>query len=162
MKMNSFTGTRGFTLFEVLVALAVMAFGIAALWKGLTQSINVSTALPDRIAARWVAQNRLILRQARSEWPQPRTYQGVMNMGDRRWYWKEDIEASEDPLLRKITVRVSAEDKKSPSLFSMEGFLTRPRPPRRVSGATQQQATAGQSAGAAGENERLSSDDFEP
>ena len=44
----------GFTLIEVLVALAVVTIGFGALWKGLSQEIIVSRELPDRIVARWM------------------------------------------------------------------------------------------------------------
>ena len=117
----------GFTLFEVLVALAVISFGLAGLWKGLNQSINVADALPDRVIARWVAQNRLVLRQARSDWPQTREYNGVDKMDGREWYWQEKVRATEDPLLRKVTVFVRTGKKTNP-IYSIEGYLKRPRP----------------------------------
>ena len=71
----------GFTLLEVLVALAVTALAIAALWKALSQGMVVAQGLPERSAARWVAHNRIVLRQAAGEWPVPRAYQGSAEMG---------------------------------------------------------------------------------
>lgn len=127
--MYSISNQQGFTLLEILVALTIMTLGLAALWKSLSQSIEVTERLPQSVVARWVAQNRLTLRQAQSEWPPTRTFSGFEEMGGRTWYWQEKIEAGEQALLRRITVRVSLEEK-SPAIYILEGFVARPRSPR--------------------------------
>ena len=55
---------NGFTLLEVLVALAVLVLALAALWNVLRQGIAVADALPDRVLAHRVAHNRVVLHQA--------------------------------------------------------------------------------------------------
>ncbi|MFP4560582.1 MAG: type II secretion system minor pseudopilin GspI [Thiohalorhabdus sp.] len=116
----------GFTLVEVLVALAVVAFALAALWKGLSQGIVVSQSLPDRLMARWVAENRVVLHQARKDWPETRTYEGSSEMGGREWYWREEVQETEEEALRRISVEVGpAEDERD--LVSLEGFLRQPQ-----------------------------------
>lgn len=119
----------GFTLLEVMAALAVVAFALAALWKGLSQGIVVTQGVPDRVVARWVAQNRLVLRQARNDWPPTRTFRHEDEMAGRTWYVVEQVEQSEEPLMRRVTVSVSAA-KQSPALFTLDGYLARPRPGR--------------------------------
>jgi len=90
------------------VALAVTGIGVGALWIGLSQAIVVTDRLPERVIARWVAQNRLVLRQARGEWPPTREFRGTTRMDGRTWYWREKIESTGEPLLRRITVDVSS------------------------------------------------------
>jgi len=119
---------KGFTLLEVLVALAVISIGLGALWKGLGQEMIVASALPNRIVAGWVAQNRIILRQSTHQWPDTRTYTGSEDMGGRRWYWQEQVAATDEPLLRRVTVRVGSEPG-TLTLFNLEAYLQRPRPP---------------------------------
>lgn len=119
-------GQRGFTLVEVLAALAVVAFALAALWKGLGQGIAVTQGLPERLVARWVAENRLVLRQARDEWPEARTYEGTTRMGGREWAWEEQIKTTEEEALRRVTIQVGPESGKG-SRVTVEGFLRRPR-----------------------------------
>lgn len=116
---------EGFTLIEILVALAVMVIAMAALWKGLAQGISVSQGLSDRIVARWVAQNRIVLRQALSEWPDARSYDGTEQMDGRTWYWREQITTTNEPGLRSITVSVGLDDQSS--LISLQGFLQQPK-----------------------------------
>lgn len=130
MSRHGKTGA-GFTLFEVLIALAIMTFGLAALWKSLSQSVLVSQALPERVIARWVAQDRITRRQAQEEWPPARSFNGMVEMAGRQWYWQETIEMTEEPLLRRITIEVSRDEQARP-IFSFEGFVSRPRLPPAV------------------------------
>ena len=117
----------GFTLLEVLVAMAVVAVAMAALWKGLGQGQMVSQALPERIMARWVAQNHVILKQVMAEWPEPGNNSGSESMGGRLWYWQEQIINTSDQDMKRITVRVGS----SPELMqvTLEGYLHRQTAP---------------------------------
>ena len=117
----------GFTLLESLVALAVVAIAMAALWKGLLQGQHISTALPDRVIARWVAQNHLVTRQVMREWPQARTYSGVENMAGRDWYWEEIITTTTVADMRRVTVNVGRRDQEV--IYTLEGYLHRSEPP---------------------------------
>jgi general secretion pathway protein I len=115
----------GFTLLEVMVALAVVAFAVAALWRGLAQATAVTQALAERTAARWVAQNRLALREAAGGWPSTRTTDGTEQIDGRVWYWRESVEQSDEPLLRRVTVEVRAAVGAAP-VFELSGYLARP------------------------------------
>ncbi len=123
---QSCRATAGFTLLEVVTALALLAFSMAALWKGLGQATVVTQQVPERIVARWIAQNHVVMRQARNDWPALRTYSGVEQMNGRQWYWQEIIEQTEEPLMRRVTVNVALEKKGTP-LFTLEAYLARPK-----------------------------------
>ena len=59
---------RGFTLIEVMVALAVVAVALPALLMTLSQQLDSVRYLEDRSHAQWVAANRLAeLRLARRQ-----------------------------------------------------------------------------------------------
>ncbi len=49
----------GFTLIETLVAMAILAVGSVTLLTAVERHAAQTTALEDRIAARWVAENAL-------------------------------------------------------------------------------------------------------
>jgi general secretion pathway protein J len=50
---------RGFTLIEVLVALAIVVLGIAALLSSLTSAADTTIFLRDKTFAQWIALNRI-------------------------------------------------------------------------------------------------------
>jgi general secretion pathway protein I len=114
---------HGFTLIEILVALAVMVIAMTALWKGLAQGVAVSQGMSDRVVARWVAENRIVERQVMDEWPDARAYNGTEQMGGRTWYWQEQIATTGQDSLRSITVSVGLEAESA--LISLQGFLHR-------------------------------------
>ena len=113
---------HGFTLLEVLVALTVMAFALAGLWKVLGQGLVTAESLPERTLARWVAHNRIVLRQATRQWPAARTYTGSEDLAGRTWYWEEEVRMTNEPQLRRLTVKVGKEPGNL-SLFNLEGFI---------------------------------------
>ena len=116
---------RGFTLLEVLVALSVMVFALSALWKILGQSTAVVDALPDRILAMWCAQNRIVLRQASLQWPEPQVSKGSEEWAGKIWYWEEEIGTTSEPRLRRITVKVGISPE-ALTLATLEGFIRQP------------------------------------
>ena len=118
----------GFTLLEVMVALAVFAITAGALWKGMSGGYFLAEGLPDRMLARWVANNLIIELQAGEQWPNTRVYSGSEWMGGRQWYWEQQVSSTDDPMLRRVNIRVG----KLPgqlTLANLEGYLRRPRPP---------------------------------
>lgn len=102
-----------------------MVFALAALWKALNVSIAIADALPQRVVARWVAHNRVVLRQSAEQWPETQVYQGSEEMAGRTWYWEEEIGNTGEPQLRRITVRVGS-DPEALTLATMEGFIRQP------------------------------------
>ena len=63
------TRARGFTLVEILVALAIVAVALTAGMRALAQAADSATALKARTLALWVAQNRLAAAQIATPWP---------------------------------------------------------------------------------------------
>ena len=67
----------GFTLLEVLVALAVLAIAMGAVIGATTQSVNTVGVLRDRTFATWVALNKVNeLLLAPTAWPEEGSRKG--------------------------------------------------------------------------------------
>lgn len=118
----------GFTLIEVLIALAVLAIALAAIMRTVAQSIDLTVELRDRNLALWVAQNRLINHQLLRDWPSPDTTEGVAEMANRRWRWHEQVLTTPEPALRRIEIDVRAEHGEA-RLAHLVGFLEQPTGP---------------------------------
>ncbi|TMG74645.1 MAG: type II secretion system protein GspI, partial [Betaproteobacteria bacterium] len=78
---------RGFTLVEILVALAVLAIALTAAGHSLGTAVDTTAALRERTLARWVAEDRLSELELRNEWPSLDTKEGDAEMGGRRFHW---------------------------------------------------------------------------
>jgi general secretion pathway protein I len=115
----------GFTLVEILVALAVLAIALAAVMRSITQSIDTSAALRERTMALWVAQNRLATHQLQRDFPSPDSTDGNVTLGGREWRWREQVATTPDADLRRIEIEVRAVNGEQ-MLGRLTGFLRRP------------------------------------
>jgi len=124
---NSRSGlfSAGFTLIEVLVALAVLTIALAAVMRALSQSIDTSASLRDRTIAMWVAQNRLATHQVERIFPALDTTEGEAEMAGRAWRWRELVTpAPGEPAMRQIHIEVRAASGEQP-LARLVGFLSK-------------------------------------
>ncbi len=114
---------QGFTLVEVLVALAVLAIALAALMRAMGQSIDVTAALRERSIAMWVAQNRLSQHQMQQDWPSVDTIDGEAEMAGEKWTWREQVSTTPEPKLRRIEITVQRASGGKESLAKLAGFV---------------------------------------
>jgi general secretion pathway protein I len=118
--------TAGFTLVEVLVALAVLTIALAAVMRAMSQSIDTSASLRDRTIAMWVAQNRLTMHQVTRDFPSLDTTEGDTEMAGRAWRWREQVTpAPGEPDMRQVHIEVRAASGPQP-LARLVGFLSKP------------------------------------
>jgi general secretion pathway protein I len=100
----------GFTLLETLVALAILAIGLAAAMRALGMATGSAAELSDRQLAGWVAQNRLAELRLQGRFPEPGLASGDVTQGGRRFQWHEETKPTANPLFRRVAVSVFAVD----------------------------------------------------
>ena len=116
---------RGFTLVEVLVALAVLAIALAAVLRAMGQAIDLSTDLRERTVALWAAQERATDHRLRNDWPALDTTEGKMEFGEREWRWRENVSKTPLDELRRLEIEIRVPD--SPDILGrLTVFLRRP------------------------------------
>lgn len=115
----------GFTLVEVLVALAVIAVALTALMHSFGQSVDTTLALRERTAALWVAQNRLAMHYTVRDWPTPDTTEGTTDMAGREWHWRERVATTPDAEVRRVEIEVRVAPGREAAAHLI-GFLARP------------------------------------
>ncbi len=118
----------GFTLIEILVALAVLAIAMSAVIAATGRYADNAAYLREKTLATWVARNRLGEFLLAPTWPDTGHSDGDTRMGHRRWWWRAQVSQTQDPQLRRIDVEVRASKDGSP-VASLSGFTgPHPRP----------------------------------
>jgi len=97
---------KGFTLIEVLVALAIVAIGMAALLSALGSSADSASYLRDKTFAEWVALNRIEEVRLASGIPQEGKSDGEVELANRKWKWQQEVLKTEVTGVMRVDVRV--------------------------------------------------------
>jgi general secretion pathway protein I len=104
---------RGFTLVEVLVALMVVAIGLAALMVAVSGTARTSGQLRDKTIAEWIALNRLEeVRLNLTKYGQ-NTDTGELDFANRKWHYDTRYFDTSINSMKRIVVRVYAGDAKT-------------------------------------------------
>ena len=97
----------GFTLVEILVALAVVAVALAAGMRALAQSADGAGTLKARTLAMWVAQNRIATAEFARDLPAAGQRSGDASQAGTAFVWRESVGATPNPAFRRIDVEVA-------------------------------------------------------
>lgn len=102
--------SRGFTLLEMLVALAVFSLAALALIRLQAVSLRGAADLDERQMARIVAHNITV--EAQTE-PGPLARgksDGIRENGGRKWRWEQEVSPTEASDIVRVDVRVVSAD----------------------------------------------------
>jgi len=118
---------RGFTLVEMVVALAVLAIAMGALISGMGRYAANAAVLREKTVALWVAHNRLTEIGLDATWPDTGKSDGDVEMAGAEWRWDVTVAETPDPKVRRvdITVRPKGADGDSIALSSFIAERTR-------------------------------------
>ena len=130
LRRSSLQSTRlkhnhgGFTLIEVLVAMAIVAVALPALMSLILQQIHSTRELRDQTAAYWLAENqlrRLRLQHQLTGAALNAPVSDKAEMLDTTWYWRIEPEKTLLQMIR-IEITVSRTEDEAP-LVIMETYL---------------------------------------
>jgi general secretion pathway protein I len=119
---------RGFTLVEILVALAILAIALTAGMRALTQATDSATALKARTLALWIAQDRLAAAQIATPWPALGGYKGEAQQAGGTFVWQASVTTTPNPAFRRIEIVVAEPHAPDYALARLTGFLGNPEP----------------------------------
>lgn len=117
----SFRTRRGFTLIEVLIALAVVALALLGLTRVAAMQVRNFDALRERTLAGWVAANVLEETRLAATMPSTGRSDGRVEFAARAWRWTRDVSTTPDPSVRRVDIRVFEGEAKEP-VASLTGF----------------------------------------
>ncbi len=96
----------GFTLLEVLIALAIVAIALGALLKNSAGQARDTVYLRDKVFANWVALNKVSEFQLAKTWPGVGESRGESDFGRGQWGWRAVVSQTADKDLRRLEVSV--------------------------------------------------------
>ncbi len=119
---------RGFTLLEILIALAIFGYTAVGL---ITQVSNYQLAQKNasqRTIAHWVAMNRLAETRLEKQWPNIGVTRGSAIMAGsieepKTWYWLQTVSKTTEKELRQVEVEVRFEEKDENPTTRFIGFI---------------------------------------
>lgn len=114
---------KGFTLIEVLVALAILAIALAAAARASSMSISNSETLKQRLLGNWVAQNRLAEHTARRDWPEVGTTSGETEQGGLPMRWEEIVSTTPNTRFRRMEIVVYPASAPEHEAARLAGYL---------------------------------------
>jgi general secretion pathway protein I len=109
---------QGFSLIEALVALLVLAIATVGLVRTTETHVDSTRATERRMAALWVAENRL----AELNLGGAAVGGREVEMLGTTWLVAVERQGTDDPAIERVTVRVTAQGERSPT-GSLDGFV---------------------------------------
>jgi general secretion pathway protein I len=102
----------GFTLIEVMLAMAVFSIAGIALLSAATNNARNIGYLENKMFANWVAANQLVTNNLVAKWPPKNNVKGDVELAGRVWFWQQKVIKTTDKGMRAIVmeIRLKAND----------------------------------------------------
>lgn len=114
---------NGFTLIEVLIALAILSIALTAIIKSTSQNIKDTLYIQNKTIANWVANE--IVAEAEAgilKVPDPPDkLSDKIDMLGQKWLWQASIKPSPNPKIKELNVSVSLNSNKK--IIQLTGYL---------------------------------------
>ncbi len=98
--------SKGFTLLEVLIALAVVSIALAALVSAMSSQTRITERLRAKAFAQIVAGNVYNDLRLAERWPALGERDGRLTLAQQRFYWRMEIKTTELPDMRRVEIAV--------------------------------------------------------
>lgn len=117
---------HGFTLIEVMLAMAVFAIAGVALLGTAQSNFDNLARLEQKTVANWVAANQLTAASLDTKtWPPRNNRKGQVEMAGATWYWQQKVVRTQDANLRQVTIEVRQQASDEQPLTELTTFLAR-------------------------------------
>ena len=109
--MTRIARRSGFTLIEVLLALAVIAIALTALLKITAQNIDHTRRVKEKTISHWVAmQGAAMIQLNLVQLGQGQESTQVTSMLGQKWYWRAQAKSTPIKSMQMLIISVSTSD----------------------------------------------------
>lgn len=109
---------KGFTLIEVVVAVAVIAVGLMGTIKTVGTVTKNTAHLNERVIATWVAQNAMASYELNLENDAEKETTGSEEIAGIEWYWTKKLVNTQDPGIQRVEIDVRRDDKSDSQVYA--------------------------------------------
>jgi len=120
--------SRGFTLIEVLVAVFVLGFALAAIIASTGRYAANAQVLREKTLALWVAHNRLTEIGLEPTWPATGKSDGDEELAGIEWRWDVTVSETPDPRVRRVDITVRPKDAAGANVAELSSFVAERAP----------------------------------
>jgi general secretion pathway protein I len=125
MKRQALKRPSGFTLIEILVAVAILAVALAATTRAAGIAIDGARETRERLLATWAAENRLAELRARHVFPGAGTSSFTVQQGGLALAAEETVSETPNPAIRRVDVAVAEAADPARVLARLTGYVSR-------------------------------------
>ena len=129
MDLTSRSQARGFTLLEVMVALAIVALGMMAVHAQLNRYAVGASIIENKVLASWIASNRIAELSVAPQWPALGETREEVDFAQRTWIWHTQISETPVENLRRVDVSVALANQPEQIVHTVSGLIEPPPPP---------------------------------
>ena len=116
---------KGFTLIEVMLAMAVFAIaGVALVGVADNNARNVGY-LEKKMLANWVASNQLVNTHLSTQWPPKNNRKGDVEMAGTKWFWLQKVIKTQNKDMRSVVMEVRLNEDDEFPLSTLTTFISK-------------------------------------
>ena len=97
----------GFTLIEVMVALAIVGLSLGAVAASVSQMVDAATTMRERTYGSWIGQNKIAELRLANVVPEVSDTSGELEYAGIEWAWRANISETGVENLFRVDVTVS-------------------------------------------------------
>ncbi len=119
---------RGFTLIEILVALAIIAIALGALIKASGSHTASAAYLKQKSIAHWVAMNEIAELQIKQSWPDRGEKKGSTEMAGHEWFWLRKVtELVDDKNTNQVAFTIYLDEDREQKITRLIAYISKPQ-----------------------------------
>lgn len=117
--------TKGFTLIEVMLAMAIFAIAGVALVSSTSTHFRNLSLLETKMIANWVASNQLVEISLEKSWPLKNNKKGKEELAGREWFWVQKVVKTNDENMSQVTIEVRLDQTAKSSITSLSTYVVK-------------------------------------